>query len=181
MAEAETNRREVPAAYVEHLRSSYGSLTSPTRHFVLDTANRAPFTQVLRDLAELAPVEDDTDINCDVCFTLIMTGVPPLFVKLSMVGPYAVVLLFGDDGLADQGRLLLPHRPHDTGDLVEKVFAILLNHGFVLPDAGLLESPAPITLTDDDGETLLYAALFEPDGDIPWPTEGKFGRGAASE
>lgn len=167
MPRRKTDRR-VPAAYVEQLRRSYGSLTSPKFHFVQEVANREPFTRVLDELSELAPVEDDTDTNCDVCFTLILSSLLPLIVKLSMVGPYAVVLFFGDDGLAAQGRLLSPDEPHGMGDVVEKVFEILSNHGFVLPDADSLELPVPIALADDGGETTLYAALFEPAGAIPW-------------
>jgi hypothetical protein len=168
MARLNASSRVVPAAYVEQLRRSYGSLTSPKRHFVLDVANHEPFTQVLHELSELAPVEDDTDVNCDVSFTLVLASLPPLVIKLSMVGPYAVVLLFGDDGLAPQGRLLVPHEPHGMGDVVEKVFLILSNHGFIFPGTDSLEAPVPIALADNGGETSLYSALFEPEGEIPW-------------
>lgn len=149
----------------EQLRRSYGSLSEPKRHFVLSAANRRPFEDVLAELSRSYPVDDDTDINCDVCFTFIVRGEQPLIVKLSMVGPYAVVLSFGADGL---GRGSLVGEPGDADGFAGRVVSAVESHGFFRPSADQLETPVPIALVPGRAEVPLYAALFEPEGEAPW-------------
>jgi hypothetical protein len=162
------HRRPGFSAYLEQLRKSYGDLSSPKRHFVLEAANRQPFETVMRELSRWCEVEDDTDINCDVCFTLIMRCAPPLIVKLSMVGPYALVLSFGEDGLAAQGKTLSPERSSDPPGIADRVFEVLAEEGFIVVPEEQMEAMVPVAFSDNDTETSLYAALFEPEGDVPW-------------
>lgn len=96
------------AAYVEELRRFYGDLSRPRRDHALDAAKRRPFKLTFDSLSSLGAVMDDTEINSDVCFTFVVELDSVLIVKLSMVGPYAVVLSFGPDGLGNRGRLLVP-------------------------------------------------------------------------
>lgn len=71
MARSKQPRHVVAEAYPEQLQKSYGRLTAPKRHFGREAANRGPFTRVFRELAEVAPAVDDTEVNYDVCFTVI--------------------------------------------------------------------------------------------------------------
>ncbi len=155
-----------PAAYVEQLRKCYGDLSSPRREFALEAAGREPFKGILDELSALGDVTDDTDVNCDVCFTFIVDVESPLIVKLSMVGPYAAVLSFGRDGLASRGMLLTPRNARHVDD----IFTLLQYHGFILPTADVLQSSVPIAFPGGSQVATLYAALFEPEGELPWRT-----------
>jgi hypothetical protein len=162
--------QSIRSAYEGRLRASYGDFRSPRLHFVMATADRQPFEGVLLDLAQVCPVEDDTDLNCDVCFTYIVRADQPLVVKLSLVGPYAVILSFGSDGYGE-GSLVVPAQPAGTTDEA-RVFSVLNSHGFILVPADHLETLVPLALAKDRTEVTLYAALFEPEGEVPWPHDG---------
>jgi hypothetical protein len=138
-----------PVAYLEQLRKSYGDPDAPRRDFALAAADREPFARVRSDLSAIGPVLDDTDVNDDVCFTYIVGQQPPLVVKLSMVGPYAVVL-------SSRGELLT--HPVLAG--------VLRKHGFILPSRDILESMVPISFPGRSEPATLYAALFEPEGSL---------------
>lgn len=155
----------VRLAYEEQLLKSYGSLTVPKRHFVQDVADREPFGGVFRELSEICSVDDDTDINCDVCFTFIMHSKQPLIIKLSMVGPYAVILSFGQDGF---GKAALVSSEQGAGTVEADIVSVVTAHGFILVPADHLESPVPIALAEGRVGVPLYAALFQPDEDVPW-------------
>lgn len=159
--------QSIRSAYEGQLRQSYGDFRSPRLHFVMAAADRQPFEGVLRDLAQTYPVEEDTDLDCDVCFTYIVRAGQPLVVKLSLVGPYAVILSFGSDGFGE-GSLVLPSQPAGTTDQA-RVASVLNSHGFVLVPVEHLETLVPLALAKDRAEVTLYAALFEPEGDVPWP------------
>lgn len=76
--------------YEADLRSAYGNFEVPRRHSVLQAVNRDPYAALRLELSAIGELEDDTDDNCDVCFTYFVRGDRLLIVKLSMVGRYAV-------------------------------------------------------------------------------------------
>ncbi|MBP2337987.1 hypothetical protein JOF41_004165 [Saccharothrix coeruleofusca] len=155
----------IPSVYERYLRQSYGDLSSPQRRFALEMANRQPFEGIAHELAEVGPVADDTDINCDVCFTYIVHAERPLSVKLSMVGPYAVVLSSALDG--QRGTVLVPARP-PTGTPEARVMSVVAAHGFVIVPDEHLEARVPLAVGEGRDEVTLYAALFEPEGEVFW-------------
>jgi hypothetical protein len=161
------SRQSILVTYEERLRAFYGDFRSPRLHSVMPTLNRHPFEGVTHDLAQLHPITDDTDPNCDVCATYIMRADQPLIIKLSLVGPYAVLLSFGPDGLG-KGTLIDPGQPSGTTEA--RVVSVLNSHGFILVPAEHLETPVPLALATGRAEVTLYAALFEPGGDVPWRT-----------
>ncbi|MEU3273967.1 hypothetical protein ABZ639_24280 [Saccharomonospora sp. NPDC006951] len=120
---------------------------------------------VLHDLARDYAVDDDTDLNCDVCFTYIVRAARPLVCKLSLAGPYAVILACGADD-SGAGSLVSPFQAGETAD-VARVASVLNSHGFMLVPAAHLETPVPLALVPGCEEVTLYAALFEPEGEVP--------------
>ena len=66
-----------------------------------------------------------------------------------------------EDGFGE-GSLVLPSQPAGTTHQA-RVASVLNSHGFVL------ETLVPLALAKDRAEVTLYAALFEPEGDVPWP------------
>ncbi|MFD3466164.1 hypothetical protein ACFWWM_07310 [Streptomyces sp. NPDC058682] len=159
-------KKFVRSVYEEQLRSSYGDLSSPHFQFVRNSVtNREPFDTILRELGHIGPVADDTDTSCDVCFTYVVNAARPLIVKLSMVGPYAVILTFGEDGLG-VGALVSPLG--HMGPAESDVASVLTTHGFTLLPSDHLEQAVSIALVEGRDQVSLYAALFEPEGQIPW-------------
>ena len=168
MSASHPSGRHAGIAYLEQLRRAYGSLTDPVRSFALDSANREPYRAVTEDLARLGQVVDDTDVNCDVCFTLVLRSTSVLIVKLSMVGPYAVVLSFGQDGLAPQAELVGDGDDSYPADLATAVVSVLEQHGFVMVPRAHLESCVPLAVRGRARGVTLYSALFEPEAEVPW-------------
>ncbi|GAB4057929.1 hypothetical protein [Catellatospora paridis] len=158
-------RQTVVTRCVEHLGTAYRSPVAPNRSFVTAAVDRLPYRDLCHELAALGRVADDTDVNCDVSFTLVLHGPEPLMVRLSMVGPYAVVLHVGD-ALAS-GRLLLPRR-RGNSETAQHVLHLLSRHGLILLDEGELATRVPLALTGPGTDATLYAALFEPEADLPW-------------
>ncbi|MEU2174960.1 hypothetical protein ABZ552_12125 [Nocardia sp. NPDC019219] len=155
------------SSYEDQLRESYRDFAAPKFRFVRDVTDQQPFGGVLKDLSAIGPVIDDTDTNCDVCFTFVVRGEQQfLSVRLSMVGPYAVILSFGADGcgktaLIGSGQPQM--RPAEAA-----VVSVVTAHGFTLVPAHHLETCVPIALVRGREEVTLYAALFEPGAEVPW-------------
>lgn len=159
------SRQAAVARCVEALHLAYRSPERPSRSFVSAAVDRMPYRGLCHDLAALGPVEDDTEVNTDVSFTLVLRGPEPLLVRLSMAGPYAVVLPIGDT--AATGPLLLPRR-RGLGETAQRVLHLLTRHGLILLDEGDLAIRVPLALTGPGTDATLYAALFEPEADLPW-------------
>ncbi|WP_144119106.1 hypothetical protein [Catellatospora sichuanensis] len=159
------SRQALVTRCIEDLRTAYRDPALPNRSFVGAALDRLPYRDLCQELAALGPVEDDTEVNCDVCFTLVLPGPESLLVRLSMVGPYAVVLRFGETPAAR--RLLLPRR-RGYGEVAQRVLHLLTRHGLILLDEAELATRVPLALTGAGTDTTLYAALFEPDADLPW-------------
>ncbi|GIG01083.1 hypothetical protein Cci01nite_61760 [Catellatospora citrea] len=159
------SRQEVVTRCVEHVGTAYRSPVAPNRSFVTAAVDRLPYRDLCHELAALGRVADDTDVNCDVSFTLVLHGPEPLMVRLSMVGPYAAVLHVGDAPAS--GRLLLPRR-RGNSETAQHVLHLLTRHGLILLDEGELATRVPLALTGPGTDATLYAALFEPGADLPW-------------
>ncbi|MTE20615.1 hypothetical protein F0L17_16170 [Streptomyces sp. TRM43335] len=168
MGEDEAGR--FAAACGEALRRAYRDLSRPRFDFVWEAVEREPCADVLRDLSAVCPVEDDTDVNCDVCFTYIARCERVLTVRLSMVGPYAMAYATGPDGFGEVSPVVAPEQCAGPGEA--EVLGIVARHGFLLPTVEWLEREVRIALREDTDSVPLHAALFEPDGDLPWRRAG---------
>ncbi len=149
--------KSIRELYEADLRKAYGDPTAPRRDFTREMVKREPYSALLLDLSSAGDVEDDTDINHEVAFTYFVRGNRLLIVKLSMIGPYAVVLAFGDDG---HGRAELITRP--AGPFESQVLDLVVAHGFRIVPAEHLTTPVPLAVVPGRAEVSLYAALFEP-------------------
>lgn len=151
------------AAFRESVVRAYGSLTTPSRAFVNDAVSRDPHSELARELARFGDVTDDTDANCDVSFTYIVRRPPrPIVVRLSMIGPYALVLAVAGDNPDAPPTVIAT--PDDTASQDERAVIELLAHkGFTLLDRETLERP--IRFTMDDAQVVpLHRVLFSPEG-----------------
>lgn len=155
------------AAFHESIIRSYGSTTNPNWSFVNDIVSRDPYGGVAEELARFGEVEDDTDVNCDVSFTyLVRRPQRPISVRLSMVGPYALVLVVTSDDPDAPLDVVAAVDDADSAD--ERAIVELLDgQGFTVLSSQTLERSIPFSL---DGEQFapLYRALFSFEGLIPW-------------
>ncbi|RAG87453.1 hypothetical protein DN069_01040 [Streptacidiphilus pinicola] len=148
------------------LLDSYGDLAAPRRAFVMDAMRRDPYRTPRAELATLGALTDDTDENCDVCFTYLVSVTPLLAVRLSMVGPYALVQAL-DDGTstASRPRVITSEEELDS-PAARDVLRILARHGLRCLSEPMLAEPVGLHLPDV-AEPTVYNALFAPE-DQPW-------------
>jgi hypothetical protein len=160
--EGESGRVSDTEAFRESVVRAYGSLTTPNWAFVNDAVSRDPYGELARELVGFGDVADDTDVNYDVSFTYIVRRPRrPIVVRLSMVGPYALVLAVADD--LDAPTTVIA-TADDTGSLGERAVVEFLAHkGFTLLDRETLERP--IRFTIDDAQVVpLHRVLFSSEG-----------------
>jgi hypothetical protein len=157
------------SAYRECMTRSYGSLEHPNWGFVSETVARDPYRSLLTELERELPVEDDTDINDDVCFTYLVRARRYLSVKLSMVGPYALMLGVGND--ADGLSQVIADSVDCADDTEHKVLELITRHGFIVLSARQLEQRVPITFGGKGGFTV-YEGFFSQEDLLPWRPAG---------
>lgn len=154
----------VPARIREAMARAYGSLDDPTFHFVGEALRGRPYRGLLTAIARHAPVRDDTIPDDDVSFGAILEGADvPRVLRLSMLGPFAVLLRLPPGGRAEVVTAGSA-RGLERG-LVDELSA----HGFELLDRPTLEEPVALTLPKTPREEcLVYQALFLDSDVVPW-------------
>ncbi|MFD2420481.1 hypothetical protein [Amycolatopsis pigmentata] len=154
------------SAFRECIVRAYGSPDEPDWGFVRGVVDRNPYRPLFDELALRFPVEDDTDVNCDVSFTFLITGKRVLSLKLSMVGPYATLLAV--TGSDPDAPLQVVSRLEDCANDDERaVFQLVTRHGFRILTTEELETSTRFRLEDTD-IVPLYRALFAFEGLLPW-------------
>lgn len=154
------------SAFRECIVRAYGSPGEPDWGFVRGVVARNPYGPLFDELALRFTVTDDTDVNCDVSFTFLITGKRVLSLKLSMVGPYAVVLAV--TGTDPDAPLKVIARLEDCADDDERaLFQLVTRHGFRILTTDELETSTRFKLEDTD-IVPLYRALFAFEGPLPW-------------
>jgi len=154
------------SAFRESVVRAYGSVDKPDWGFVNDVVARSPYGPLFDELALRFSVEDDTDINCDVSFTFLVTAERVLSLKLSMVGPYAVLLAVPSDD-PDAPLQVISRLEECANDDERAVFQLVERHGFRILTAEELETSTRFKLEDADIVSL-YRALFAFEGLLPW-------------
>jgi hypothetical protein len=140
----------VPVAILELILRYFGLAATPDYSATLAIMRRDPYRPVREALATLWQVLDLTDYNSDLSFVYSMVGHPSgVTVRLSLVGPYAVILSPSGDVVA-----------------VDEIAEIVREAGFVLLGKELLE--VPVTAWSPEVEGSVYEFLFEFDQGIPW-------------
>jgi len=130
--------------------------------FVSAATRGQPYRDLVRDLSLEAGLTDDTDVNCDVCFSYVVEAEPLLFVRLSMVGPYALLERLGPDG----GRELITTGKDCASGTERAVHHLLVRHGLTLPSAAQLAAPVELDLPYVE-DASVYHALFTQEGTPP--------------
>lgn len=158
--------KKLPPMCERQLREAYGDFAKPDFGFVLKAMRNEAAAVVFRDLAKSYRVDDDTDVNYHVCFTYVVQLERQVIVKLSMVGPYALIAAIDVDG-REGGRGVLIDEGRSASADEARVAEIVIAHGFSTLSADELSLPVPLSFSDRD-EATLYAALFEPAGEMSW-------------
>jgi hypothetical protein len=146
------------------LTRAYGALDDPAFHFVGEALRARPYRRLLEAVARHGPVRDDTVPDDDVSFGVILEWADVRRVlRVSMLGPFAVLLRLPPDGPAEVVTV-------DTAHPAERpLLADLAAHGIELLDRGTLEKPVPLTLPKTPREEcLVYQALFVDNDVVPW-------------
>ncbi|MEU2625437.1 hypothetical protein [Kitasatospora sp. NPDC007106] len=141
-------------------------MENPRRNFVLTTSRENPYRDLVLELGSLVPLVDDTDVNCDASFNYILGANGSLFVRLSMVGPYA--MLSRDQA---EGRSRLIATEQDCDSAVEReVFRTMTRAGLHLLSEEQLTTEIDLALPEVQHASV-YNALFAPEEETTtrWP------------
>jgi hypothetical protein len=112
--------------------------------------DRDPYRPLRDQFSERWRVADSTDLNYDVSFQWGLLDHPePLTLRLSMVGPYAVIIRRGTELVDDP-----------------EIDAILVQAGFIKLSKDILSLPVPTW--EPEYSAALYEFLFAFDEGLPW-------------
>jgi hypothetical protein len=159
---------------IDVIRSVYGSFENPDFHFASEALRRRPYEQVVSQLERIFKAEEDTDVNDDVSFGYVLRshGQREWVLRLSMVGPYAVVLRLSGNGPAE---VVSPGAP-TLEEQELKLLQVLSAQGIQVLSQDELMRPVPLSLYNTNpGNVRIYQALFSDTDVLPWEGEGKDG------
>jgi hypothetical protein len=140
----------VPVAMLEVIGRFFGFAALPDYSRSLAVFERDPYLPLRTRLATLWSLLDLTDYNSDLGFVYVLGDHPArLTVRLSIVGPYAVLL-------DESGHVV---QPLDVSEVVRTA-------GFVLLGQEVLELQVDIWGPEFGGS--VYEFLFEFDQGLPW-------------
>ena len=165
---------------------AYGSLDNPNFRFEEDTTRQKMYEPFMRDLAAaLAPYLLDvlgfykicnfTDVNTDHGYLFTLGAMDELWLQLSFVGSYAVLMRNTPDTM----EVIDP-----SGDRIPIetcIIDLLAVHDIRLLDKNTLEIPIGLKLFETDPENVrVYQALFSDVDILPWdPVPKAFPFGSA--
>ncbi|MFJ2646193.1 hypothetical protein ACIO1C_05620 [Streptomyces sp. NPDC087420] len=141
------------------IQNAYEDIGAPRRSFVSSVEQSQPYGDLVHALSRVAELNDDTDVNCDVCFSYMLKSDGLYFVRLSMVGLYAFERLHGRGG-AD----LVTSRKDCSSDFERDVFQFLTVRGFRVLSEGELNSAVDLALPGIDNDAVTVRnAIFSPE------------------
>jgi hypothetical protein len=148
------------------IEQAYGSFDEPKWGFVHEALQARPYERLLGQLKRFGEIREDIDTNYDVSFGYALGT--RWVLRLSMVGPY-VVLLRREDG----GWVPITSRHGDLTPDETELIQVLEREGIEVLDRAILELPARVRLELAEGaHARLYHALFTDDYWLPWqPSE----------
>lgn len=152
-------------ALTQDVQKAYEDVSAPRRAFVTAAELRQPYQALRADLATVvSELTDDTDVNCDVCFSYLLASSGLHFVRLSMVGPYAAVARLESDGAPEY---ITPGRGARS-EVERDVFRLLESHGLQVLSESQLGTDIGLTLPDVR-QAKVYNALFSPEEEFSGP------------
>ncbi|MFE2527471.1 hypothetical protein ACFXEL_24870 [Streptomyces sp. NPDC059382] len=142
------------------IQNAYEDIDAPRRSFVSSVEQIQPYRDLVHALSEVAELNDDTDVNCDVCFSYVLRSEGAYFVRLSMVGLYATFERLHGRGGAD----LIISRKDCSSDFERDVFRLLTARGFHVLSDSELNSAVDLALPGIDNEAVTVRnAIFSPE------------------
>ncbi|MEV8349720.1 hypothetical protein ACFVTT_21065 [Streptomyces niveus] len=135
--------------------TAYENADRPKRAFALTAVHRDPYRGLVDALAGKAEVTDDTDINCDVCFSYLVESDGLYVVRLSMVGRYAI---FGRVNGATTEPV--SSQVECSSDFERDVLRLLGTYDFQTLTESQLAEPVRLALPEIERPTLRNALFF---------------------
>ena len=136
--------------------SAYLSTDSPNYSFVMDRYNSQIYKEFISELSTIYSLEENTDLNYDVCLSLQVNIRKKLFVvQLSLVGKYAVIL-------TSNGQLA------NKDDQIKDLQNLLKKHEIVLLEKKELLDQIKFQLEDKLEDVPIYKILFSYDETPSW-------------
>ncbi|WP_037605537.1 hypothetical protein [Streptacidiphilus rugosus] len=148
----------------QHVQAAYGDLTAPRRAFVSKALHRQPYLDLIGVLSRYETVSDETDTNSDVSFNYLVGDGDPLFLRLSMVGRYAMLQADLD---TPTPHVIEPGAKAADGR-IQAVLRALSQGGLELLSSEQLSARVELQLPDV-ADVRVYNALFAPEDDLPHP------------
>lgn len=147
------------------IKKKYLSLRNPNFSFVQQAVRQKPYKELVESIANLFSITEDTDENNDVSFGFILrTTTAILILRISMVGPYYLLLKTTSDGCC---FLIKPTTYLSLAE--QQVIDLLSAKGLQMLDEGLLLQPINLTLSNAQANnTYIFQALFTDTDTIPW-------------
>ncbi|WP_411113639.1 hypothetical protein [Streptomyces sp. 029-5] len=142
------------------IQNAYEDIGAPRRSFVSSVEYSQPYADLVHVLSEVAELTDDTDVNCDVCFSYVLKSDGLYFVRLSMVGLYATFERLHGRGGVD----LVASRKDCSSDFERDVFRLLTARGFHVLSESELNSAVDLALPGIDHVVTVRNAIFSPEG-----------------
>ena len=151
---------------MERIREKYGSLDEPRFHFVSTAIDEEPYGDLGRHLRSCATgFSEDTDDNYDVSFGCILKkGREVVVVRISMVGPYAILVR-----CTDAPCVLIHRSSSPKAEFEAEVLGCLASEPLTLLGRELLAEPIELKglVNVEPDQVTHYQALFT-DGTAPW-------------
>jgi hypothetical protein len=146
------------------IHDEYQSFESPDFSFVEEAISSRPYERVVQQIGTKFQVEEDTDPNDDVSFGYFLTNGPQHWVlRISMLGPYAVLLRVSDSERAE----LVTSSEEAMSDAERDLLHILADNEVSLLAREVLLQPVPLSLFNAE-DTRVYQALFTDTDILPW-------------
>jgi len=151
---------------VARLRERYGSLAAPRFGFVQEMMTADPYASLVQRLIDDFDCQDETEPNDDVSFGYLLTNRRGAWVlRVSMVGPYAVLLRLRDGGVAD----VVESGGAGITEDERRLLRALKTEGIRALGRETLDEPISLALSNTSpGKVRVFQALFTDTDVLPW-------------
>jgi len=150
---------------------SYGSEEVPNFAFVQKRYDKGFYSAVVNDLISNFLVKENTDLNDDICVSLLLRKDTDSWnLLLSLVGKFAVLLRLPQQEESQKSIIVAPHSDRNLLIPGEKsILGILKKNNVSLLAKDTLEIRRRFVLHNVDSEdTCLYHILFTDTEGLPW-------------
>lgn len=143
---------------LQDIQNAYEDVSAPRRAFALTATQSHPYRNLVADLEGIADLQDDTDINCDVCFSYILEANRLYSIRLSMVGPYAAIARVDAGG----GVEFITADEFGLSEIERKITRLVEARQFQILTANQMSAVVDLALPEVES-VKVYNALFSPE------------------